>query len=639
MSEYNKDHDFEKSIVETFAVPTISEEFVNSQYKSIVRKNKMKETKGFFSKPIMLRFSTATLALLMGATLIIGPQKVYAAIMQLFGYIPGVGVVSEDTDIRILEEPVNVTREGITVSVNSMVLTSNESIIDFGTMGVPSSASANVGEGEGCMDMPYLLLDDGTQIDVLGREAVPADVWDATFVMPCIMGADSAKTPTDWQIPLTFVPAPGDYEVLPVQDVSAAENETAQTEESGEGATNLSIEKMIETENGYILVGKLSPASIEDQVQQMGVSGVYDADGKKIVTSYPTDINEYELMEIKLGDMPFAFEFAGYDVAFPIRVEVSGVVVTSHQTDEAVVGETQTWETEWQPETAREFSAPVVSDDLCWHAGSGDAFPQLADQLTGKVVVTRYLDQPEVMIANLQGQSTKTITNASNPAFSADGTHIAYHKEGSIYIQDLESGEESNYEGFKEFSVRDITWAPNGDKIAFVYLLNENSGVYLLDLENGEKTRLTEYGYEYIAGWSSDGNTLYYAITGTNDNRYPLFALDVNSGESTQLFEMENSALRVPYPRVSADGEWVAYRSQDTAGVYVKPMDGGEAHLVAEKMGYGISNFNWSGDWLVLNVFDADDLTKPDVVMINPFTCDIYQVPAIWGDAGDLIVE
>ena len=742
MSEYNRDQDFEKNIVEAFAIPAISEEFVNSQYEKIAAKKEMRERKGFFSKPIMLRFSTATLALLMGATLIIGPQKVYAAIMRLFGYIPGVGVVSEDTDIRILEEPVSVTRDGITVSVNSMVLTPNETLVDFGTMGVPSWANANEGMERGCFEFPYLLLADGTEIDVVGKEAVPADVWEATFVVPCIMGAYTDQIPTDWQIPVVFVPAPDDYVVLPVYDVSPevtekplSNNETNQTEEPVESIVNLSINKMIETETGYILVGKLSPAASVDQIQQMGISGVYDANGNQISTTYPNDVNEYELVETKPGDMTFAFAFAGNGVAFPIRVEISGVVVTFLQTEEKktlpvtipeemqdgetlnvnqsimmdgyelmlksiikgpngykftfqvpegvvgvsvniadsvsmggggswvvdgevtrslvyeqlpsgdvtlevwnlqIAGEAQTWKTEWQPEQTREFVDVVLPDDLCWHVDMGTAIPVLADQLQGDVLVTQYAEQSQIVISSLQGEMIKTISNASQPSFSLDGQRIAYQLENAVIIQNLNSGEEMRYEGF---NTRDITWSPDGKQIAFVNN-GDHSGIFFLDLETGDSRQMTDYGYEYIAGWSVDETTLYYAIPGASEDGFPLFALDVDTGESTQLFILEDSSLKAPYPRVSPDGQWIVYRDRDNGSMYLKNMDGSEARLVMDKPGVAIGNLNWSanGDWLVLNVFGGD-MSKPDVVLIDPFGCVLYKVPELWGYVNGVIVE
>ncbi len=73
----------------------------------------------------------AILAPMIIGTLVIGPQRVYAAVLQLFGYIPGVGIVDQNSPIRLLAEPVSITRDGITVSVNQVVLTGNRNAPRF----------------------------------------------------------------------------------------------------------------------------------------------------------------------------------------------------------------------------------------------------------------------------------------------------------------------------------------------------------------------------------------------------------------------------------------------------------------------------------------------------------------------------
>ncbi|MBI9049322.1 MAG: hypothetical protein JEZ00_07880 [Anaerolineaceae bacterium] len=745
MREQVLNTNFDNQIVEAFAIPPINEHFVDLLYQKIVNEVEKREARNFSRRVTMRRFAMAMVALILVIFLIIGPQRVYAAIMRLFGYIPGVGLVSESSDIRILKEPVSITREGITFSVNSMVLTPNESIVDFGAMGVPSWASANEGLERGCIELPYLLLADGTEIKVVTGEPVPTDVWEATFVVPCIWGAYEDKTPTNWRLPLNFVPAPDDYVVLPVQDVtpqitdtveSVIETETDPVEEINEELGSISIEKMIETEDGYILGGRLRPANPTDQIQQMGVKPVIrDADGKEVDYSLPMEINMNELIQMERGDVIFAWAFSGSGVTFPITLEMHGLLVSSAQPEESVqiaisipadmqvgtslevqksftlngydlvletirrssngysfnfktdgnaVGlsvniegytsqgggggwvvdehftrslayaqlpagdltltlskltvssEMQTWKTSWQPEEARKFTEAIVPEGVCWHAELNDPIPKLAGQLQGNLVVTQYLDQPQLVISALNGNEMKTIPNASWAEFSADGRSMAYQVGSAIYIQSLDSGEEVSFAGF---NVRDITWSHDGGQLAFANN-GEQSGIFLLNLENGLSQQLTDYGYEYIAGWSGDGQTLYYSIPGASEAGFPLFALDLNGGESTQLFILENSSLKAPYPRVSPDGQWVAYRDRENSSLYIKAMDGSDARMVMEKPGLAIGNLSWSirGDWLAINVYSAD-FAKPDIVLIDPFTCEVYQLQNLWGEVCGAIVE
>ena len=70
------------------------------------------------------------------------------------GYIPGVGLVEQDPSTRILKEPVSLTRDGITVSVNQAVITSTETRLDYGISGVPLSAYPKGEEVSGCIEQP-----------------------------------------------------------------------------------------------------------------------------------------------------------------------------------------------------------------------------------------------------------------------------------------------------------------------------------------------------------------------------------------------------------------------------------------------------------------------------------------------------
>jgi len=52
------------------------------------------------------------LTALLGAFLLIGPEKVVAALQSLFGYIPGAGFVEMDRPFRILVGPVDEKKSG-----------------------------------------------------------------------------------------------------------------------------------------------------------------------------------------------------------------------------------------------------------------------------------------------------------------------------------------------------------------------------------------------------------------------------------------------------------------------------------------------------------------------------------------------
>ncbi len=72
--------------------------------------------KGATMQPRMRVFVTVVLVLLVVITLMASVPAVRAAIQRWFGYVPGIGLVSEG-QMRVLAEPVSVSRDGITLTV------------------------------------------------------------------------------------------------------------------------------------------------------------------------------------------------------------------------------------------------------------------------------------------------------------------------------------------------------------------------------------------------------------------------------------------------------------------------------------------------------------------------------------------
>ena len=128
MNEFVPSAQLEDSIRTAVAVPQALPEFVDQLYTELMHQASSKSRKAlrpFYLRPAWIAV-LAVITLLIVSTLIIGPQRVYAAVRQLFGYIPGVGIVDQSAPIRVLAERASVTRDGITVSVNQATLTADQ---------------------------------------------------------------------------------------------------------------------------------------------------------------------------------------------------------------------------------------------------------------------------------------------------------------------------------------------------------------------------------------------------------------------------------------------------------------------------------------------------------------------------------
>ncbi len=265
-------------------------------------------------KPVR-RITTAILIILLAFTILfLTVPDVAMALRRIFGFIPGVGIVDQSAAIRILAEPVSMTRDGITLTVEQVVLTSDKTVVTYKVDGIPQKARPEGESGFACNpSTPTLLLPDGTKLNMNGviggwRDAgyqtnliylpIPVDVDTVKFLLPCLEGVAPAAAPQDWELTLRFVPAPPDLTVVPIFEIATpippptvAASVSLAESDSFMGLT-YHLESMKRTEQGYIL-----ETSIQWEAGLYADSGVgtgadvtlTDASGKDIDLSFLQD--------------------------------------------------------------------------------------------------------------------------------------------------------------------------------------------------------------------------------------------------------------------------------------------------------------------------------------------------------------
>jgi hypothetical protein len=278
---------------------------------------------------------------------IVGPQRVLAAVQRLFGYIPGVGIVDTSAPIRVLAEPVTVTKKDIKITVASAFLSVNRTHIEFSIFGVPDSAYPSPKSGPGCIKANYLRLPDGKQVGpddsvyypVPSKEdflPIPANVNDTVLVIPCIFNTMPGTVPENWEIPLRFKPAPSDMALMPVIELSpspqAHPTGAEPTTKSNNGSSitpstecNVVVQKVIETADGYILVGVFHPLHGELSGPD-GKFEIRDASGKNVDFSYPQDI-KLDISGAKPNDIPWATQFKAAGLVYPLTISFPMVIL------------------------------------------------------------------------------------------------------------------------------------------------------------------------------------------------------------------------------------------------------------------------------------------------------------------------
>lgn len=219
-------------------------------------------------------FATLLIAAIF-AVLFFTVDSVAATVKGWFGYVPKVGLVQEG-QIRILEEPVSITREGITVTVDQVVLNQESTVLVNSVIGIPDSALTVDPGAVACSNKVSLRLPDGTNLLASPRgvrslesgyqhrydyPALPAEISDATLVVSCLYFTQEGKAPGNWELPLHFIPASEDMTVYPVIELPAPTEATEDTSsaEAPETAESimLTVDRTVQMEDGYLIYATL----------------------------------------------------------------------------------------------------------------------------------------------------------------------------------------------------------------------------------------------------------------------------------------------------------------------------------------------------------------------------------------------
>ena len=321
MSEINPSPEFEEQVRRAVAVPNASPEFVNKLRNELVRGPvKMK------SRVMILRPAWTLAFVLVLAVFGLSLPGVAAAVGRLLGYVPNVGLVENTGDLRILDQSYSMTRQGVTLTINYVLVHKDHVEVIYDVQGVPaehdgSQASdyANdprafcggvaVGDTYNKEGDPILKLPDGTLLerDLTGKypqnvfamkpvyEAqVPADILEMTFMLKCIPNARLGAVPENWEIPFKLKAVPADTvfgspvieveqtAVLPTVEASAPV--TTETPARPTPVVTMKLERVATLDSGYVFYISFDMENKDPALISIMPSAVYarDANGEKI---------------------------------------------------------------------------------------------------------------------------------------------------------------------------------------------------------------------------------------------------------------------------------------------------------------------------------------------------------------------
>ena len=397
MSEPNLNPELEPKIREVLGAPAPGAAFANDLLATLMEKATEMKPEPKISR-LFLRL--AFVVVMLGVLVFFFRPNIVAALRQLFGYIPGVGLVNQSAPLRVLAEPVSATRAGVTLTVKSAVLSVDKTVLNYSLKDVPWAALSHQENVPGCMGSASLRLPDGTKLEPgdgggtmneisFTYPAIAADVTEATFILPCIQDTLPGKAPENWELDLHFVPAPPDFQVAPVVDVPTQTPAPAATvAPDGPLPTStpenpMTLVKVVDLPDGYIFAGTFHAIDLPKGADSMWPSGIYkvtDASGREIYASesseqllpMPTDPTLYN----------WGLEIKGKDFAFPLTIAMNGAMAgtaSARTTFDFDAGANPKVGQVFKPALKVEFSGRQVTVDTIQFTGTGYAFTFVTD--------------------------------------------------------------------------------------------------------------------------------------------------------------------------------------------------------------------------------------------------------------------
>lgn len=312
----------EEDILKTYNLPTPSPAFLNELSQKF-RENFPNPAPSLSRPPKLAWAGLSILLIILLIVSILGPQKVLAQIQTWLGILPSIGLVESDTPIRTLKQPVSLTIDGITLTVQDATLTPLKTIINVGMEGIPRSAYPKDETITGCSEPQYLMDGEGNQIEAKGDNEyfpVPSDIHQLTLVYPCLWNTLPGSVPTDWRLPLEFVDLEEPLALTPVHILDTATPEAQAATPSQDTANELVITHVVVEDGSLILAGYIpnAPERVRPLIDGLQV---IDAEGKRV--SFSRDAGLTPVMDLVYSQPgAFAFRIDSSNVSFPIEIRM-----------------------------------------------------------------------------------------------------------------------------------------------------------------------------------------------------------------------------------------------------------------------------------------------------------------------------
>ncbi|MBV6397059.1 MAG: Protein TolB [Anaerolineales bacterium] len=290
---------------------------------------------------------------------------------------------------------------------------------------------------------------------------------------------------------------------------------------------------------------------------------------------------------------------------------------------------------------SRKHIAYLSSLMALWVISCVTLFPKSAKQMTEVPTIAVTEDATTVPVAGVDGQiafvqdgmiyvintdgtGKQSLTSGTSPAWSPDGTQIAYladvdgDLEFDIYLMNADGTNQRPISlNHPEYDTpTDLNWQANGNMIVFAAYSGADKAewdveIFSMDVNTAIVRQITRNRPDdWSPAWSPDGNQIAYASSdfdaSINDYKGSIYVMRAD-GNGASAF---TSAGVDTGPAFSPDGKLIAFTSARLDGngrgtgfkVFIMNADGSGERLLVDQQIASYSKLSWSSDgqWLAI---------------------------------------